>query len=353
MRASILGLGQWLPATIRGNDAWPPQFGSQGAQGQHRELVEVPVGTQDECDRIVARYLAEEGPDPFMGTTYRRVADDAMSACEAESLAAMAALEDAGVSSSDIDTVISWSIVPDRVSLPSAPSVAHRIGATRAFGVGIDAACASAIAGLQLGASLIESGRATKVLLTQSHLVTRVFPLAHPASPNVGDAATAVVLGDAEGPRVDMTWSLSEGQYYRAVTFRRPEDDPPWWQAGPDFYMGSLDRAAARHLVQNTVRFGAQTVGELARAAHVSPERIDVLVSVQPRKWIPSAIAEVLGLPVERASQTFDQFAHLGGCGVVANLIAARSRGMLTPGAIVALFAQGAGFSRAAALIRW
>jgi len=40
-------------------------------------------------------------------------------------------------------------------------------------------------------------------------------------------------------------------------------------------------------------------------------------------------------------------------CGVVANLIAARSRGMLTPGAIVALYAQGAGFSRAAALIRW
>ena len=49
----------------------------------------------------------------------------------------------------------------------------------------------------------------------------------------------------------------------------------------------------------------------------------------------------------------FDEYAHLGGVGVVANLLAARAGGALDPGARVVLYAQGAGFTRAAALLSW
>jgi 3-oxoacyl-[acyl-carrier-protein] synthase III len=80
---------------------------------------------------------------------------------------------------------------------------------------------------------------------------------------------------------------------------------------------------------------------------------VDVLATVQPRRWVPAAIAEGLGLAAERAPQTFDEYAHLGGAGVVMNLIAARDAGLLQRGATVALYAQGAGFTRAAALLEW
>ena len=62
---------------------------------------------------------------------------------------------------------------------------------------------------------------------------------------------------------------------------------------------------------------------------------------------------QVTGIDVERAPQTYDRLAHVGGCGVVTNLIEARERGLLHDGATVALYAQGAGFTRSVALVRW
>jgi 3-oxoacyl-[acyl-carrier-protein] synthase III len=72
---------------------------------------------------------------------------------------------------------------------------------------------------------------------------------------------------------------------------------------------------------------------------------------VQPRGFLPGGIAERLGLPRERAVTTYEDIAHVGACGPVFNLQRARERGLVTPGTLVALYAQGAGFTRAAAIL--
>jgi 3-oxoacyl-[acyl-carrier-protein] synthase-3 len=359
VRAAILGLGEWLPPTIRGNDAWPADFG-QRSTAAGREITEVVAGDRDDrYDAIVARHVAAEAGDPFLGTKSRHVADDAMTSWEAESLAARAALDDAGVDPTDVDFISSWTFTPDRAKQVTAPRVAHRLGATRAVGVATDAACASAILQLSLAAAMVESGRARVVLLTQSHLATRAFPLLHPASPNVGDAATAIVVGASDRPGILAMHAASHGEYHDAVVWRRAKDDESaWYQAGGPIYLGSYDRAGARRLVQDTVRFGAETVAQAARRAGLDPSRIDLLASVQPRGWIPGAIAEALGLPTAIAPQTFARLAHLGACGVVCNLLEGRRHGLLArpdrgEDRIVTLYAQGAGFTRSALLVRW
>jgi 3-oxoacyl-[acyl-carrier-protein] synthase III len=100
------------------------------------------------------------------------------------------------------------------------------------------------------------------------------------------------------------------------------------------------------------VRFAATTVRELLTLAQSSTDKVQVLVSIQPRRWIPKAIAEALGASWY-VPQTFDELAHLGGCGLIANLIHASNTGVLKPGTSIVLYAQGAGFTRAAALLRW
>jgi 3-oxoacyl-[acyl-carrier-protein] synthase III len=117
--------------------------------------------------------------------------------------------------------------------------------------------------------------------------------------------------------------------------------------------MGSYDPTRARKLVQDTVRIGAATVGELLEREAVPPGDIDVLAAVQPRRWIPRAIAEAAGIDPARAIDTFGERAHLGACGVVVNLLEARQAGCLRAGARVVLYGQGAGFTRAAALLEW
>jgi len=249
--------------------------------------------------------------------------------------------------------VVSWAAVPERIVPPSAPDVAYRLGAERAYAVGMDAACATPIAQLEFAAALVETGRARHVLLTQSHLVTRAFPLLHPASPNVGDAATAIVVSASETAGIVATFARTHGEYYPAVTWCRGKDiDPPWWEEGPATYLGSKQREQAEFLVRATVRFGAETLRELLERTRRSLADVRVLASVQPRRWIPSAIAEALGGSLH-APDTFDELAHLGGCGVVTNLLAARAAGLLREGDGALLYAQGAGFTRAACLVNW
>jgi len=357
VKATIVGMGEWLPETIRSNDAWPSDFGFRAAASADRELADAASISEDRYGAIVARHVAAEAGDPFLGSSRRRVADESVTSWDAEAMAARSALADARVDPHDVDFVFSWTLTPDRPGQVTAARVAQAIGASRAIGAGTPVACASGVMQLTLSAALIESGRARFVLLTQSNLAVRTFPFGHPASPSVGDAATAFVVGPSEQPGILALAGVSHGDFHDAVVWRRQEETP-WYRAGGPMYLGSHDRAAARQLVQDTVRFGAETVTEAARRSGVPLSAIDVLACVQPRRWVPGAIAEALGLKPEIAPQTFDELAHLGASGVVTNLLEARRRGMLRgrrdgKARTVCMYAQGAGFTRLALLVRW
>jgi 3-oxoacyl-[acyl-carrier-protein] synthase III len=147
----------------------------------------------------------------------------------------------------------------------------------------------------------------------------------------------------------------THGEFYKSVTWVRGMDplaDPPWWKAGDDYRLGSHEPAGAKALMRDTVAFGAMTVTEAARAAGIGPERVSALASVQPRGFIPGAIAERAGIPRERAVTTYDRIAHVGACGPVFNLFEARRRGLLPSGSWAALYGQGAGFTRTAAIVQ-
>lgn len=358
MFARVAGLGRWLPERVRYNAEWSEDFveASRKKQGD-RTLVDLNFEEEEDPARAIARrYLALEALDPFLGCRERRVAEPSMGSAEAEAEAGRAALEDAGIAGDRVDAVLSSALVPDRLMPSNACRVAHLLGATRAFACTVDAACASPIAQLAMAAGLIESGRARVVLLTQSHLAARTFPLSHPASPCVGDAAAAWVVISAESPGILSTHAVTHGEYYDAVLWCRgktPEADPPWWESGGPFAMGSHDGLATRKLMHDTVPIAVRTIQELLTGACLPSTDIDVLCSVQPRGWVPSAIAEALGLNSEVAPRTYERLAHLGGAGPAINLMEARERGLLCPGARVVLYAQGAGFTRGAALIRF
>lgn len=354
MPSTILGMGQWLPETIRDNSAWPDDFGRGDSAAQGRELTQIEGRHQDRYEEILFRRSAADESDPFRGCVRRRVADAGMMSSKAEALAAEAALADAGVDPGDVDFVLQSAMVPDRLSPSNAPRVAQLIGAHRAAGIEVEAACASAVVQLNMAAALIESGRARTVVAVQSHLMNRANPLSHPASPMLGDAATAIVVGAGDKPGFVAAKIATDGAFYDAVTWARGREiDPPWWLEGGPLVAGTLDPELTKRLGRSWVRMAAVTVGEVLRETRTEAASVDVIASVQPRKWLPGAICEAFGLPDDRAPLTHAELAHIGACGVVTNLIEARRRGQLRPGAKVVLFGMGAGLTRASALIDW
>jgi 3-oxoacyl-[acyl-carrier-protein] synthase-3 len=82
-------------------------------------------------------------------------------------------------------------------------------------------------------------------------------------------------------------------------------------------------------------------------------DTVAAIAMIQPLAWYQGAVADGLGIPKERVPTTYSAYAHLGGAGVIANLLEAKRRGLLFDGAPVILYAHGAGVTQYAALLRW
>src|SRR5258708_12710492 len=95
-------------------------------------LVEVGLKQDSNpCRALVAKYLAEEKDDPFLGGVERRIAEPGASSADAEAEAARRALADAGENAANVDAIFSWALVPDRLMPSNACRVAHALGPTR------------------------------------------------------------------------------------------------------------------------------------------------------------------------------------------------------------------------------
>jgi 3-oxoacyl-[acyl-carrier-protein] synthase-3 len=371
VRATILGVGEWRPATRRVNADWPAEVVEgwrRRAAAAQAEMAKQAAASNidgallthrpdlDLADQLTQEGYARDASDPFLFTKERRVADPGTTAVDAGTFAGRAALEDAGVDPADVHLVVLWDAVPDRPGSPAAPKLAEQLGATSAHAFDIQQACSSVVSSLELGAGLIESGRARYVLAVQTHIGLRLTGFENPVSANVGDVATALLIGPSETPGLLSMSLVSDGSFQRAVIFSRGRDeatDTPWWTAGGPFFFGSQDPKKAHEIMATTVKMGATTLREACAKGGIDPSRLEVICAPHIRGWIPGAIAQSLGLPASVAPHTYEEIAHVGGCGAVANLIEARRRGMLRPGTLVGLYAQGQGMTRAAAILSW
>lgn len=319
-----------------------------------RTFNDIPPGLGGAAE-VTEHYLTIEADDPFLGVKERRVASEEIGSIDAEVFAAEQALTDAGVEPSGIDAVISYALVPDRLVPASAGAVADRLGIKNAMSWGIEMACASAMAQIATAVGLVETGQARNVLLTQSHLALRTFPLIHPAVPGIGDASTALVISRTGRWPILRTHIVTHGDYHSAVTWVRgskDKTDPPWWKEGGDYRIGTRFRDGAKELQRDTVAFFAQTLREMTDRAKIQMSDVDLIASVEPRGWIPRAAAQVLGLDPAIVASVYETRGHLGACGPIANLERAYREGRTEGASLAALYAQGAGFTRAGALLK-
>jgi 3-oxoacyl-[acyl-carrier-protein] synthase III len=360
-RAGIVGMGLWVPETIRGNDAWPASFvqafHQQREARRERDFTLIERTTSDRpYDALFVRHAEPHENDPFKGAMFRRVADASIPTAEGDAHACRYALDDAGIDARDVDLLLSSALVQDALVPSNGPAIQDILGCSRAPGIGVEGYCSSALAQLDLAAGLVEAGRARFVLCVQSHQIDRINDPELPSSPIFGDGSAAFVVG-----RVPDDHGLirmvrgGDGSLRCAVTHTfKSTPGATWWRdaAGP-VVPGTADPVATRRLVRNILAYPIETVRELCAEVGLSADGVDVLSMIQPVAWYQAAVADGLGIALERVPSTYPEYAHLGGASIIANLLAARRSGMLKDGANVVLYAHGTGITRYAALIRW
>jgi 3-oxoacyl-[acyl-carrier-protein] synthase III len=254
--------------------------------------------------------------------------------------ACLLALEDAGRSGSEVDQVIVSTITPDRVTPGLAPEVARLIGAPQASAVDVNAACAGFLYALDQAAALVESGRASVVLVCGAEALSRIT--------DHDDRSTAVIFGDGAGAVVVAGGELELGvggfvlgaDGEQADLLYAERDERMLRMEGSEVY-----RHAVRHMVQAS--------REALERAGRTVDDIDVFVAHQANARIIDAAASELGVPREKVAVNVDRTANTSSASIPLALAQAEEDGLLKPGATVALAAFGAGFVWGAGIVSW
>jgi len=170
-RSKITGVGKYLPDYVMTN-----------------EELEKHVDTNDEWIRsrtgIAERRILKD-PDKATSFMATHAAEDA--------------LKDAGVDAKEIDLIIVATVTPDYLFPATAALVQKRIGAKKAFGFDLSAACSGFLFALSTAGSMIESGRIKKALVIGADKMSSIMDFTDRTTCILfGDGAGAVVLEETE-----------------------------------------------------------------------------------------------------------------------------------------------------------
>ncbi len=325
--ARISAVGTAVPKTVMSND----------------ELSKF-VDTSD--DWIVAR----------TGIRQRYVAKDGETASDLGSAAAKKALDKAGVSAADVDLIIVATITPDMVLPATACLVQHKIGASKAWGFDLNAACSGFLFALQTGVQYVSNGVHKNVLVVGAEIMSTII--------DYTDRTTCIIFGDGAGAVLVQQSSAIESGCF--IDFLHEVDG-----SGGEFLNlpgGGSKHPASHETVDKRMhyirqdgkavfKFATLKMSEiclrlLARNG-LTGKDIDLFVPHQANKRIIDAAAERIGAPPDRVLINVDQFGNTTAGTVPIALNSALEQGRLKKGDLVLMATMGAGFTAGAALMRW
>jgi 3-oxoacyl-[acyl-carrier-protein] synthase III len=322
--ATITGVGSSLPPRLVPN-----------------EWFEERIETSDEWIRsrtgIEARHFADEGV----------VTSDL--AVEAAHIA----LDDAGIPPEQIDVVICASVTGDTPFPATAVWVQQKLGIScPAFDV--NAACAGYSYGLATATAFVEAGTADTILLIGAEVFSRILNFSDRQTCVLfGDGAGATVLQASERPGIEGTVLGADGTAAEILLMPAGGSREP---ATPDTV------AAERHRIQmpNGREVFKRAVTEMAAACREvleknghTPDDVDLLIPHQANSRIMIAVAERLGIPLERAVVDVAEVGNTSAASIPIALDRAYRAARMDDGDLVLFTSFGAGLTWGATVMRW
>ncbi len=99
--------------------------------------------------------------------------------------------EKRGIDPSEIDVIITATVTPDMLFPSTSNLIAHKVGATKAWGFDLSAACSGFMFALTTGAQFIENGSYKKVVVVGADKMSSIV--------DYTDRTTCVLFGDGAG----------------------------------------------------------------------------------------------------------------------------------------------------------
>ncbi len=324
-RAAITAIGRYLPPRVLDN-----------------KYFEQFVATNDEWIRtrtgIVTRHHAEKGvPTSDLATA-----------------AARECLERRGVGAADIDLIVVATVTPDMIFPATACVVQAKLGATKAWGFDLSAACSGFVYALAVGAQFIESGAHQKVLVIGAEVMSSILDL--------HDRTTSVLFGDGAGAVLLEPTAEDEG----LVAFTNEVDGSGACHlnmpAGGSLHPASHETIDQRmHFVrqdgQVVFKYAVRKMAEASVAALAKAglrnDDIDLFIPHQANIRIIDAAQARLGLPDSRVVKNIAKYGNTTAATIPLGIYTALEEKRLKKGDNLLMTSVGAGFTVGSAVLRW
>lgn len=327
-----------LPVALIGTGSYVPERRLTNSD------LEKMVDTSNEW--IVARTGIEE----------RRIAAPGEKTSDMATKAALRAMEAAGVTPDEIDLIIVGTVTPDTFTPSTACYVQANIGAKNAAAFDISAACSSFLFALKTAVQYIGCGQARTALIISSEKLSHIV--------NWEDRATCVLFGDGAGAAVLQTGTGIEGD--SAVLASDIGSDgtltdllmvPGGGSAIPtteDNIHEKLYTLAMRgnEVFRHAVSHMKDSALSLIHRTGIKPEEVNVVIPHQANLRIINAVAERLGIPVDRVFINLQKYGNTSGAACAIALDEAIRTGKAKKGDIVLMVTFGAGLTWSSAAIR-
>lgn len=310
MNAGILGLGKYIPERILTNFD-----------------LEKMVDTNDEWIRTRT------------GIEERRIARDDEYTHDMAYEAGKKAIENAGLTPDDIGLIIVATVTQEATFPSVANIIQDRLGASKAAGMDMEAACSGFTFGMVTAAQFIQTGAYKNVLIVGADKLSKIT--------NWEDRSTAVLFGDGAGAVV--MGPVSDGRGLLS------------FDLGSDGSGGKyLNLDENKHLAMNgreVFRFAVRQMGEAAvrvmEKAKLSQDEIDLLIPHQANIRIMEASRERLGLPEEKLMKTVHKYGNTSSSSIALALVDAVEEGRVKDDDALLLVGFGAGLTWGALVLRY
>jgi 3-oxoacyl-[acyl-carrier-protein] synthase-3 len=288
------------------------------------------------------------------GIKERRVLEEGKGNADMAFRAAQRALNDAQMQATDLDAIIMGTVTPDYVFPSSACVLEDMLGARNVFSFDVGAACSGFLNALSVADSFIRTGQINNALVVGSDALSRLLNWQDRGTCILfGDGAGAVVLGASEnGSGILSTRLRTDGSYVKTL----------YVPAG-----GSLKPATPETVRRNehtitmngkeVFKIAVRSMEEISRQALVEADvqvsEVSLVIPHQANRRIIVALAERLGIPMERVMVNLEKYGNTSAASIPVALDEAKRQGRIKPGDIVLLNAFGAGFAWGAAVIKF
>lgn len=289
------------------------------------------------------------------GIKERRILEEGKGNADMAYAASVRALKDAGIEATELDAIIMGTVTPDYPFPSSACVLEDMLGARGVFSFDVNAACSGFLNALSVADAFVRAGRIQKALVVGSDALSRLL--------NWHDRGTCILFGDGAGAVV--VGASRDGD--RGILSTRLRTDGSFVKTLYVPAGGSLRPASAETVKKNehtitmngkeVFKVAVRSMEEISRAAlqeaGVGVDEVSLVIPHQANHRIITALAERLGVPMEKVVVNLDRYGNTSAASVPVALDEARREGRIRTGDIVLLNAFGAGFAWGAAVIRF